>query len=404
MKISANYGAMFNAKSALYPPAKPEISSDFWLNRNAVPHVSEKTVKKNKKLLNAGITFSSIAAAGTAVWYIVKNRNLSKIRDIITPLPENPIANSFPDFLKRELAINNKYEKLMQYIENPDKNNIAGIGANSTVYNIPFLDKYVLKILRPHKKAEAEKILINIFPENVNLGQAVWRHPEDFRVLLLKKVSGEPHSIKNWSNTIWDPKTKNALQVSKEESAEYYKKLVYIARMPQSAYDDMAQQIKILDSAVKMADDKYPGFKTDSINPNNLLVDKENGKLNIIDYFAKNKPQHQNSYMDIVSVISDFTLFREYYDLLGPEAQKNVLRAMKTVDSKAFKAAKKVGLSTDRERFIDFVNYTNKYFHIPNVPKYDGNGEYVRQYKTSAGYMMNLLDEIKVNPEIKFFD
>ena len=50
--------------------------------------------------------------------------------------------------------------------------NILGQGANSVVYKIPQLDDYVLKVLN---KDDPNKINMNEFPSDVNLGQPVWQ-------------------------------------------------------------------------------------------------------------------------------------------------------------------------------------------------------------------------------------
>ena len=57
-------------------------------------------------------------------------------------------------------------------------------------------------------------------------------------------------------------------------------------------------------------------------------------------------------------------------------------------------------LDTDEKTFVDFVNYTDKYFKVPGILKQNGEGEYIRQYATSASNMLKLLHSIRQNPEI----
>lgn len=357
---------------------------------------SIETQKENKYIKYAGFLAGGLAVIGTGI-YIYKHKSLPKniksieTHDLLTPLPDEKLANSLPENIREALSLNNNYEKFKQFIMNPPKQNITGSGANSVVYEIPFLDKYVLKVLNADKKTEPNRIPIGIFPPDVNLGQPVWIHPEDYKLIILNKVSGKPNSVKDWSGIIWNKELSKPVNVNLEQAVGYYQNITKISAMKQSVFDDLAMQLKVLDTTPKFEGDPIPGFKTDCINPNNLLVDFKNNKLNIIDYFGKDKPDHQNSYMDMVAVIGDFTLLPEFYDLLKPVQQKQLLNAIKIIDEKSFKAAQKVGLSTDKNVFIKFINETNKYFPIPGVKKPDGVNEYVRSYDVRAKKFVELL-------------
>lgn len=62
-----------------------------------------------------------------------------------TPLPDEKLANSFPQTLRSKLSVNNNYEKLKKLLLSPDKASVAGEGANSVVYNIDFWMTMCLK-------------------------------------------------------------------------------------------------------------------------------------------------------------------------------------------------------------------------------------------------------------------
>lgn len=387
MKISAVRNVNFtNQQRSVLPQKQP---SDSISSKNTT---TQQNINSIYKTTGAAIAGLSVVGAGI---YFIHRKNLKTARKLFHQLPDTPLANSLPQNIRKELSYSDKYQKFLKFLFNPPEENLAGKGANSKVYNIPFLDKYVLKVLKPKSYYKPLEVPLNIFPDDVNLGQPVWVHPENYRLILLKKISGEPHSIKNWSSTIWDEKIRDAVPVTKEQAHQYYTQVTRIAGMEQSVFDDLALQIKTLDDAVNIEYGVPHGFKTDSINPNNLMVDYEKNKLSVIDYFTKTKPQHQNSYLDMVSVITDFTLFHEYYDLLGANEQKKLLQAIKQIDKKSFAAAVKIGLDTDENTFINFINYTNKYFHVPGVPKPDGNGEYIRQYGHSTGNMLSLLKHLR---------
>ena len=392
MKISAcsAYGLSYRRM--------PVFSSD----NKQVPQKNECELKKEQLVKASVFAAGALALLGTGIYIWKHKRTPNSLpvsknpADISTPLPDEPLANSLPEFIKQKLSVNNNFNKFKKFLSEPDKKSEIGSGANSVVYDMPFLKGYVLKVLNPEKNTEPNKIPLGIFPENVNLGQPVWIHPDNYKLIILKKVSGEAHSVADWSKVIYDPALKAPHQITAKQAKEYYAKIMKISQMEQSVFDDFASQLKVLDTTPKFDSEKEMiGFKTDCINPNNLLVDFKNNKLNIIDYFGKCKPEHQNSYMDMVAVISDFTLLPEYYDLMKPNQQKQFLKALKTIDEKCFNGAEKVGLTTDKNVFTTFINNTNKYFPIQGVKKADGSGEYVRQYDSTAKHLLDLLETLK---------
>ena len=249
--------------------------------------------------------------------------------------------------------------------------NKLGQGANSIVYAIPHLDDYVLKVLN---KDDPNKIDMSEFPSDVNLGQPVWQDDKNPRLLILKRIDGKEHSISNWSTTIWDGEQYSPLPVTKEQAKLFHSQLNDIASMPQSAFDQLAKNVKILS-------DK--GYKLDSINPNNLLVDKEKQQIHIIDYF-KVKPHethlYQNSYMDLVAVALDFALFPEYYDKMDETEKSNTLQNVKVIRDKMYEGAKNSGLSCDDEKYKKYIRTTSRWFPAHSVPNEKTGGVYFRYY------------------------
>ena len=262
------------------------------------------------------------------------------------------------------------------------RENILGQGANSIVYKIPHLDDYVLKVLN---QDDPNKIDMSEFPSDVNLGQPVWQDDKNPRLLILKRIDGKEHSISNWSTTIWDGEQYSPLPVTKEQAKLFHSQLNDIASMPPSAFDQLAKNVKILS-------DK--GYKLDSINPNNLLVDKEKQQIHIIDYF-KVKPHethlYQNSYMDLVAVALDFALFPEYYDKMDETEKSNTLQNAKVIRDKMYEGAKNSGLSCDDERFETYIRTTSKWFTAHSVPNEKTGGMYFRYYDVRMEDFLNML-------------
>ncbi len=258
--------------------------------------------------------------------------------------------------------------------------NQIGMGANSVVYNIPLLDDYVLKVLN---KDDPNNINIKEFPSSVNLGQPVWQNPDNLRMLILKKINGNEHSIPNWSNTIWDNEIYSPRSVTKEQAKLYFSQISDIALFPQSSYDSFAADTKLLS-------DK--GYKLDSINPNNLIVDNKKKQLHVIDYF-KVKPKesdiYQNSYLDLSAIILDFTLLPEFYDNLDKDDQKELVKNIKIINEKTHQAALNTGLSTDEDRFKTYIRTTSRWFTAHSVNK--ENGMYFRYYDVRLDDFIKML-------------
>ncbi len=265
-------------------------------------------------------------------------------------------------------------------------NKKLGVGANSTVYELPFIEDYVLKVLN---KDDPNKVDISQFPLNRNLGQPVWQSSVNPKLLILKKVSGEEHSINNWSNVIWDEKIKSPKSITKEQSQIYFNKISQIAKMDQEVFNSLAYDVKTLEDM---------GYKLDSINPNNLIVDTNKNQIHVIDYFKvnpKEKEFYQNSALDITSLILDFTLLPEYYDKLSKEQQDKLIEYIGIINEKVYKGAQKAGLSCDDEKYKTYIRTTSKWFPIKSVPKENSEDEYIRAYHIRLNDFILMLKDPK---------
>lgn len=295
-------------------------------------------------------------------------------RDLVVHKNEN-----LPVEIAEKMPKGVKISDLIVIAQKPE--NIVGQGANSVVYNLPYLDDYVLKVLN---KDDPNKINMNEFPSDVNLGQPVWQDENNPRILILKKIEGKEHSIPNWSKTVGVPK-----QVTKEQSKQFAKQISTIANMPQVAFNQFAKDVKVLS-------DK--GYKLDSINPNNLIVDEEKEQIHIIDYFKVNPKEthlYQNSCFDLIAVACDFTLFPEYFDKMSENEKQSTINAVKTITDKMYHGCVNAGLSCDDEKYITYINETSKWFPIPSVPNEKTGEEYVRAYNIR---MIDFMDMV-YNPE-----
>lgn len=320
----------------------------------------QKAEKDSLKTLNLNNCAQNIYFKGT-----INNDNL--------PIE---IASKIP----QEFSI----KTLLQMAQNEE--NILGIGANSKVYNIPYLDDYVLKVLN---KDDPNKVKIGEFPPDINLGQPVWQDDTNPRILILKKIEGIEYSIPQWSKVIWDQDIYSPHQVTKQDAQNYFEKLSKIAKMPQQAFDSLAQDAKIIDDY---------GFKMDSINPNNLIVDFEKEKIHVIDFFKVKdgeKDIYRNCNMDLMALISDFTLFPEYYDKLDAKNKEQSLKYLKTAFEKVNKASQNAGLSCDDNRFKKYIRTTSRWFCANSVAKEDSDEVYFRYYDVRLEDFLNMLNNPK---------
>lgn len=284
-------------------------------------------------------------------------------------------------FLKHiEIPEGYSFNDLLSMAQQED--NKIGQGANSIVYNIPYLSGYVLKILN---KDDPNKIDINEFPQDINLGQPVWQNPENPRMLVLKKINGTEHSIPNWSKTIWDSEIYSPLPVSKEQAKLYLSQIQQLSDMPQSAFDAISRDVKMLDDN---------GYKVDSINPNNLIVDRDKEEIHIIDYFKVNQNErhiYQNSCMDLMAIMLDFTLFPEFYDKLGEEEKQELLECVDKISEKMHTGAENSGLSCDDEKFKKYIRTTSRWFTAHSVPN-GKDGVYFRYYDVRLEDFLKMIE------------
>jgi len=284
--------------------------------------------------------------------------------------------NPLPDKLKKQLPEGISIEE----IENNvicDKN-ILGKGANSTVYQIPYTDDYVLKLLKSY---DPNNIKIADFPQEVNLGQPVWRDNNNPKILILKRIRGFENSIPNWSNTIYNPKINMPESISERQAQSYFSKVKKIADFPQESFDELAQKIVLL---------QEKGYKVDSVNPNNLMVNPLNNELNVIDYYKippkeLKEKSYINSYLDIVALALDFTLLPEYFDKLTPYEQFELMDMTDEINTKAYSASEKAGLSIDKKEFGKYISYISQWFKAPD------NGSYVRDYEKRANDFIKMV-------------
>ncbi len=247
---------------------------------------------------------------------------------------------SYENFRKaaQEAGLNS----VIDYYAQMTPENFIGGGANSDVYKFsdPRLENWVMKV---YKKGG---IWENYNPlGDLNMGQDIASCNFD----ILKKVSGTPHSVENWSEHVKG----ETFQVTRKEALKFLSDLEKIADFPQSSFDDYAKKLKIL------SDNNY---KMDSINPNNLLIDYANKEINIID-FGSQGAHHKNSAYDLIMPLLDFSLYRSYIHTVDPKNGNHLIQLAKEIINKCTLAAEKNGISTDKTNYLSYIEYLDRRFN-----------------------------------------
>jgi len=242
-------------------------------------------------------------------------------------------------------SIHNRQSVLENIIKCIKKENLIGEGRNSKVYK--YTDNLVIKVL---KSNSTNKIIVNELPE-YNLGQAI--HKVQDNIYILRKLEGFQHGFEDWV------KVTKMLSIPQEKAQKFAKQIHKISKMPNETFDEFAKITKYIGDN---------GYKNDSINPNNLLIDYDKQQINIIDYIKTNPNlQLKNCYLDMVCNILDYINFEKIYRALPKEEQKSFIEDANVIIKRCYNSAQKEGLSTDKSSFEEFISFVGNVFNIGSL-------------------------------------
>ena len=215
---------------------------------------------------------------------------------------------------------------------------LIGEGGYSKVYRFfdSKFDDYVIKVLKPNA---------NTYPQlgelpKYNFGQAVRKIQDN--IFILRKQNGVQHGLENWTEVYLGK------DVTKEQAHDFAKNIKKISQMPNETFDSFAERTKYITDN---------GFKSDSINPNNLLIDYGNNEINIIDYFRTNQSiMSKNSYLDMVCSILDAMNFEQICNALPQNERNELIKNAKVILAKCYNSAEKMGLSTDKSVYEEYLS------------------------------------------------
>ena len=294
-----------------------------------------------------------------------KNNTLQSKKISFKPNFRGIIIDSFSFDEFQKAAIKCGIISLKNLIKNIKPENVIGSGANSTVYKFDskLLNNWVLKedkkiFTVPCKKLfeQTEDVLYGF-----NMGQEIAKSGSKYRIL--KRIEGIAHSVPNWSQKI-----SSGSIVNYSESLNFLNSLKKLQNFPQEAFNNYALELKKLE-------DK--GFKQDSINPNNILIDYDKQIIHIIDFFKACDPSHINSSQDLICVLLDFSLFKNFYEQLSLNERKLIIGYSKNIIKKCNIAALNAGLKQDEQIYLNFLSNVDKWFGFKLI---NNGGNYRSRY------------------------
>ncbi len=200
--------------------------------------------------------------------------------------------------------------------------NLIGRGGNADVYNIPGVDRYVLRVNRSKKKEETNgeiSKIVDAFPE-FNIGQAV-AEIQECGMSFLRRQDGIPASV---------PCGELRRDGGEEADSIYQEHLKNVAEMPQEAFDEFAHLLIVINDR---------GYQFDPSKVNNVLVDAENERFNLVDVNKRSETStYRNGVADMAVTLIDNAYAGRYKGLLAPEHYRRMIL------EKCIEAANKTGL------------------------------------------------------------
>lgn len=300
--------------------------------------VEKEIVEKGAKTINLLTGLACLAIMGAV---LVTSKK-------VPPMVEGGVSESksfsFQEFsrLIKELKITEPKDFYANCIEQ----NLIGTGANSKVYKFSDsrLKNWVIKVNTKHGGIENNiaTSIQEIADEfiGVNMGQEIAKLGEN--VTILKRINGKPHSIENWS-----AHRSQSREITKEMTATFVDDVKKISDFSQETFDSYAKKLKLLD-------DK--GYKADSFNPNNYLIDYNQREIHIIDAYKYDVDAHLNTKYDLICPLFDYPNFEKYYQIMDDLQKKEILSSIRKINEKCTIASEKVGVSSSEETFREFIS------------------------------------------------
>ena len=297
-------------------------------------------------------------------------------------------SKSFQRIYKQKFKEIPLKDTIMQSIN--DESNLLGEGLSKKGYNLVGIKDYIIRIYK------------NCFtPEDLN--QKFIKPAKSYlnslegialcipgKIDIVKRKSGTSLGVDNYADRIQirDFPPLRDVCVTREESLKSLEMYEKLKDFPIKSYKQAYKQIK------KFC--KHPDYQFDIISPNNILVDIEQKKINLIDPVSPkvNRPVH-GSDVDfsqyhgcdsLYPILCDFLMQKEHLNNLTPEEQQRWLTSINKIITKSIKAGSKLGL----RRNIDQLKllYTR-------ITKFWGTDELSNRYNNFLDMYAGSIDPAK---------
>lgn len=208
--------------------------------------------------------------------------------------------------------------------------NFLGEGGNASIFAIPNNDQYVVRI--QHRAwvgpTEGELELLESPFSDMNVGQAVARLGNAF---ILKRQEGIPAGLTHVEI--------RRLGLTHElANLDYLQRTTLAANMPQQAYDELAELIRIINEK---------GYNFDPSKPNNILIDEKRKRFNLIDL---NSRDPSSDYRDTLTSLVVPLMNNSYaWQVNDPDIEQHLVVQRGKILEKAIQASIKANLPVSGE-------------------------------------------------------
>ncbi len=230
--------------------------------------------------------------------------------------------------------------------------NYLGSGANVKAFLLDSSsdEKFIIKIPHTFDIANIKDVKFQKIPDalsSYNFGQPVAQSKEG--IFITKFVQGKTYSVPDIVAVYFRMLMTGQLP-TREEAQIDLASMKKIARFPLEAYIDLAKKFKKLNSMGKCVD---------YINPNNLLIDEKNKKINVIDIWEDGKWNNNGTsgYINMVMLLCNGWAHKCFLDALNTREQKEYKKATREIINKCKIAARIEKLPPNEKSIFDVASY-----------------------------------------------
>lgn len=223
--------------------------------------------------------------------------------------------------------------------------NLLGTGKSYSAYSIDSVTDLVLRVPNHLDLGKCDSFTfhsVNKVCDKYNFGEPVVEL--GYGVQLLSKVDGLKNSFSNWVKTMAASVFNNS-KIDNKDAEKNLKLLKAVSQLPEESYVDFAKKIKYLNTTEKTVD---------CINPNNVLFDFKNSKINIIDLWdvGQHKTKGQAGFDHMVALLCDGLMNKDTRDVLSKDKAKIYKELTQKIIRKCKIAAEIVDLPRSKSEIL----------------------------------------------------